>query len=161
VEVAPWDGGAERGEVLCVLHAGIPDLLRVEEAAEGRIHLCADADPWLHVEVGAEQVLGRARLAPVSRPPWQRGLLRSLIDVAEALGHGPDAEAAGDAATTVRSKYDEQAPAYLAAHRPTRPHPIYRVLLEQLPPAPRILILGSGTGAECAAFADELCIPAI
>jgi SAM-dependent methyltransferase len=143
-------GGAPRpGEVVLASVSGVPDLLRVARREGERLRLRADADPGSPVEARLDDVLAVAEL-PARAAPIP-GTRRLLLDLHEALHGRPDPR--GDAAQTVREKYDAQAVHYARSESEALEAGLEARIREQVPAGSAILVVGSGTGRECFALA--------
>ncbi len=147
------DDPLARGEVVLCCPGGIPDLLRVEHEGPGGVVLRADADPGPADVLPAEEILGRASLSRERPRGLARIVRRVVLDVREAVRGCPDA--GGDAAETVRAKYDAQEPFYSAGGHEDLDPAMRRWVRSELRPGGRMLVAGSGTGRECFALAGE------
>jgi SAM-dependent methyltransferase len=139
------------GAVVLALPDGLPDLLRVVAVDGSRIALAADADPGTVVELPVDAVLAVA-VGGERRGPRAPRLLRMALDLDEAWCGTQDAAASDDPATTVRAKYDDQAPHYARGGLEVKPALLERVR-EHVSPGGRVLVVGSGAGTECIALA--------
>ncbi len=146
--VAPGPEAAPAvGSAVVVPVDGIPELLRVSAVDGERYHLGADADPEISQTVSNSELIGVARL-PVR--PWSRSRARRRrrrLDLREAWSARPDS--ADDLATTVRDKYQSQAPFYVDSTAPEIESSLAARIHRQVPAGGRILVIGSGAGREC------------
>jgi SAM-dependent methyltransferase len=145
--VAPAPPAA--GEVVLSVERGVPDIVRVERGA-GRLDVIADADFGPPRPVAPEQLLGRITQRLPRRAP-HGPLARTVLDLLEAAGHGPDQ--VEDPAATVREKYDDQAVHYDRLDAAALDPDLARRIEASVPRGLRILVAGSGAGRE--AFALE------
>jgi SAM-dependent methyltransferase len=154
VRISPIEADeAKRGMVLVVLAGSVPDLLRVDSiASSGKLQLRGDADPDELTEAGADSILGRAHIA--ERNPGRRlRLLRRLrLDLAEAISGAPDDSGAGDPASTIMHKYENQAPYYAGSPADMLSHSLLGRVNSSIPQEGRVLVVGSGAGHECFAL---------
>lgn len=136
------------GDAVVAAVDGIPDLLRVvRREGNGRLRLQGDCDPFGRTIVARDAVLARAGLPPRRVGQCGRLLRRLLLDLEEARRHGPDG--ADDPASSVREKYDGQAPFYAAGEAQTVDQALLERLRRRVPPPGPLLVVGSGSGAEC------------
>jgi SAM-dependent methyltransferase len=154
VRISPIEAGeATRGMVLAVLVGGVPDLLRVESIApSGNVKLRADADPDELTEVGADSILGRAHIAAINPGRLLQLLRRLRLDLAEAISGAPDDRGAGDPASTIMHKYENQAPYYAGSPTDKLSDRLLGRIKSSIPRAGRLLVVGSGAGHECFAL---------
>jgi len=140
--------GPVAGEVVLAVEGGIPDLLRVESAAED-VAVAADSGDKRSWTVSPRDILGRMAESP------RRGRFgswhRVWLDVREAWTGRPDAES--DPAESVRDKYDEQAVFYARSDAPPLDPALASRIAASVTRGGRVLVAGSGTGRE--AFALE------
>lgn len=139
----------DAGELVMALDDGIPDVLRVDDL-DGVTALTADADPAAPRVLHREALLGRVTPASKRRAP-SGSIARAWLDLCEAAKFGPDP--VGDAAATVRAKYDDQAVHYDRAGRGALDPGLAARIVARVPRGARILVAGSGVGHE--AFALE------
>jgi SAM-dependent methyltransferase len=150
--VRPADPGAlEDGEVVVASVDGIPDLMRVDGRAEGRLLLSADADPSEPIAVPLDALLARTLLPRRLTSPTGRRRGRLSADLREATSGRPDP--AGDPAETVQQKYDSQAVFYARSPDRELESGLAERLRECVPKGGRVLVIGSGSGKECFALA--------
>lgn len=116
----------------------------------GDVSITADADPAPLRCLTARDLLGRVERAPPRRV-WSGTLVRTFLDLREAIVAGPDA--VGDRAETVRDKYDDQAVHYDRPASEGIEERLAARILDRVPRGGRVLVAGSGAGRE--AFALE------
>jgi SAM-dependent methyltransferase len=155
VEPAP-PAGVRPGEVVVARLGAVPDLLRVAGLHDdGRVVVQGDADPTERLELEADRILARADLPARRSTQAGRFLRRFGFDLVEAVrGWGPDLLEGEDPAVSVREKYDGQAPFYVEFGGEDIDPTLLELIRKTLPPASRILVVGSGTGRECFALAE-------
>ena len=135
------------GDVVLVSHAGIPDLLRLASAANGRLSLVADSDPETSVELTGAELLGRVHPAPGAPRAARPRLHRLALDLAEAWRGRPERHT--DPAVTVRDKYEGQAAHYARVEGPDLdPALLARLRRQARIEGGRVLVVGSGAGRE-------------
>ena len=145
--VAPVPPAA--GDVVLSLERGVPDVVRLAGRA-GHLGVIADADSGPPRPVAADQLLGRITPALPRRAP-HGPLARTVLDLVEAAGHGPDP--LDDPAATVRDKYDDQAVHYDRLEAESLDPALARRIVARVPSGSRVFVAGSGAGRE--AFALE------
>jgi SAM-dependent methyltransferase len=153
VAIAPADPeGLREGDVVVTCEDGIPDLVRVTRNEAGALCVAADGDPDEPRTLDGDVMLALADLPSRPVSPLRRRLNRILADLREAASHGPDGE--GDAAESVRDKYDGQAKFYERSPAEDIDAGLASRIRERLPAGGRVLVVGSGTGRECFALAE-------
>lgn len=140
-----------RGEVVLARAGGALDLLRVVGTRGGLTVLTADADPGPEVPVAGDDVLARALVSIRVTGRLQRTVRRLALDLREATVGLPDE--GQDPATSVRRKYDLQAPFYSMQGGQELEAPLLARIRRLVPPGGRILVAGCGSGRECFALA--------
>jgi SAM-dependent methyltransferase len=140
-------GTTRAGAAVIAAPGGIPDLLRVEDVKGEVLRLAADADPGSAIEIERRDLLA---VATLDRRPYSAaaaGRRRRRLDIQEAWAGSPDR--APEPGSTVREKYEVQAPFYAANVQGGLAHELLRRISERLPAGSRVLVLGSGAGFEC------------
>ena len=148
VSVRPLAGSPRPGEVVLAVVEGAPDLLRAAAVDGERVLLQGDAEGGSGHWVPQGGVLGVADLPARLPAPWARAARRLLADLGEAWCARAEARDGGD----VRSKYDAQAPFYVASDPVMDPSLMTRVRAA-FSPGGKVLVAGSGVGTECFALA--------
>jgi SAM-dependent methyltransferase len=146
------EGVLPRGSVVAAEVGGIPDLLRVAGESAAGIELTADADADTRAVMARGAILGLADLPRRRAGRLRARLRRLLLDHREALTGRPDEP--GDPASTVRLKYDEQAPFY-AGSGASVSESLRRRVRGAVRGGGRILVAGAGCGTECFALVEE------
>ena len=145
IEVRPLPApGPQRGQVVLAVEGGVPEVLRIGAAGEA-LEVAADADPAPPRRLDPREILGRidgVRSSLATRRAWAR----VWLDLVEAVAGAPDAH--DDPSGTVRDKYDHQAPHYARADSGGIDPSLRARLEERLPHGARLLVAGSGAGAE-------------
>ena len=128
------------------------DLVRVRSVGASSLRIVRDACPRDPEPVPMDAVLARARVAAGTASRARRSLRRLRLDVREALLASTDS--VDDPASTVRSKYDAQAPFYARGAGDVEPALVAR-LRARVAEGSRIVVAGSGAGKECFALEKE------
>ncbi len=132
------------GALIVVSLDGIPDLLRLQAVEGERLVLRADADPAPARSVPRSALLGVSSLTG-SAPRGGHTRRRRQLDLIEAWRGRPD----GDAAASVKFKYDMQAPFYAQVKEAGIDAGLERRFAERFPRPGEVLVVGCGTGREC------------
>ena len=143
----------QRGTVVVACPEGVPELMRLAFDRGDRVALRADADPGAIVELSREMLLAAARL-PCRRNGRFRALARRLwLDACEAWNGRTDDRR--HPAETVRHKYESQSSFYARTENPDMEPGLREWVSGRPPSGSSILVIGSGTGRECFALAEE------
>jgi SAM-dependent methyltransferase len=149
----PGDGIPAVGTVVLVSRAGIPDLLRVSATHDDALSLTADAEPGSTLSLPPDAVLGHTRL-PSLAPSERRATFRRLVlDLREAWRGRPDPGL--HPTGTVREKYEMQAALYAHAGGADIDPRLLERLRDRIPGGGGVLVVGSGSGRECFALAED------
>jgi len=148
IQVEPLGDEVPRpGEVVLVEVDCVPDLLRISQVRDGRVRLHGDADPEDATLVPIDRILGRVRLPLRNSWAVHRVLKRLAIDHREALT--PVRFKDGDPASSVRVKYEFQAPFYRRSQAVELSPSLISRLKDVVPEGGRVLVAGCGAGREC------------
>ena len=148
IRVVPRGAPPAPGDVVLAASGGILDVVRVQPRGE-EMDASYDADPAAPRPLREDEVLGRVDAAPrrIPVPPAWR---RALLDIVEAAAHGPDRD--DEPETSVRAKYDEQAPHYARMETDPLEPALREAVRRAFAPGAAVLVAGSGTGREALAL---------